>query len=96
MPMNESIALCILGVNLLSFLIYGLDKLLAIRRRRRIPEASLLTLAVLAGSVGAMLGMLIFHHKTDARAHPAFVWGVPALFLAQLIVGLQLTGGFAP
>lgn len=96
MPMNESIALCILGVNLLSFLIYGLDKLLAIRRMRRIPEASLLTLAVLAGSVGAMLGMLVFHHKTDARAHPAFVWGVPALFLAQLIVGLQLTGGLAP
>lgn len=94
--MNESIALCILGVNLLSCLIYGLDKLLAIRRKRRIPEVSLLTLAVLTGSVGAMLGMLFFRHKTDARTHPAFVWGVPALFLAQLLVGLQLIGGFAP
>ena len=96
MPMNEPLTLCLLGVNLLSFLIYGMDKLLAIRGKRRIPEAALLTLAVLAGSVGAMLGMLLFRHKIDARAHPSFVWGVPALFLAQLAVGVLLTGGFVP
>ena len=77
-------ALCLLGVNLLTFLIYGLDKLLAIKRRRRVPEATLLTLSFLAGSLGAMLGMALFHHKTDARAHPAFVWGVPLMFLFEL------------
>ena len=76
-------ALCLLGVNLLTFLIYGLDKLLAIKRRRRIPEATLLTLSFLAGSLGAMLGMALFHHKTDARAHPAFVWGIPAIYLLE-------------
>lgn len=77
-------ALCLLGVNLLTFLIYGLDKLLAIKRRRRIPEATLLTLSFLAGSLGAMLGMALFHHKTDARAHPGFVWGIPAMYLIEL------------
>lgn len=77
-------ALCLLGINLLTFLFYGLDKLLAVKRRRRIPEATLLTLSFLAGSVGAMLGMALFHHKTDARAHPSFVWGVPAMYLFEL------------
>ena len=84
------IALCIAGVNLLTFLLFGLDKLLAIRRRRRVPEATLLTLGVLGGSLGAMFAMSLFHHKTDARAHPAFVWGMPLACLAQLSLGLLL------
>ena len=31
-----------------------------------------------------MLGMALFHHKTDARAHPGFVWGIPAMYLIEL------------
>lgn len=93
MTTTIQIALCVLGVNLLSCLIYGLDKLLASRRKRRVPEATLLTLALLGGSIGAMLGMALFHHKTDARVHPAFAWGVPLLFLAQLGAALWLTRG---
>lgn len=86
-----SIALCVLGVNLLSFLIFALDKLLAAKHRRRIPEATLLTLSALGGSVGAMLAMNTLRHKTDARAHPAFVWGVPAVFILQLAAVFLLT-----
>lgn len=81
---TATVALCLLSVNLFSCLLFGLDKLLALLRRRRIPEATLLTLSLLGGSVGAMLGMTLFHHKTDARAHPGFVWGVPAMFLLEL------------
>ena len=77
-------ALCLLGVNLMTFLLFGLDKLLARKRQRRVPEATLLTLAFLGGSPGAMLGMVLFHHKTDARAHPGFVWGIPVMFLLEL------------
>ena len=89
---NEmSLALCVLGVNVLSFLLFGLDKLLAKQHFHRIPEATLLTLSVLSGSVGAMCGMLLFRHKTDARAHPGFVWGVPAMFLVQLAVCFLLS-----
>ena len=84
MPKPETIALCLLGVNLFTCLLFGLDKLLAKLRLPRIPEASLLTLSVLGGSVGAMFGMMLFHHKTDGRAHRGFVWGVPAVFLVQL------------
>ena len=86
-----SVALCVLGVNVLSFLIYALDKLLARKHRRRVPEATLLTLSFLTGSVGAMLAMVTLRHKTDARAHPAFVWGVPAMFLLQLAAVFLLT-----
>ena len=87
------IALCLLGVNALSFLIFGLDKGLAVKGCRRIPEATLLTLSVLGGSPGAMFAMVLFHHKTDARAHPAFVWGIPAVFLLELAAAAYLTQG---
>ena len=93
--MSDSVRIALLaaGLNLLSFFVFGLDKGLAIRGKRRIPEASLLTLSLLAGSVGAMFAMSLFHHKTDARAHPAFVWGVPCMFLLQLGLGLYLLTG---
>ncbi len=93
MSVELKIALCVLGVNLLCMLIFGLDKALAVGHKRRIPEATLLTLAVLGGSVGAMLGMTVFHHKTDAHAHPLFVWGIPFFFLAELAALCLLCGG---
>ena len=93
MQPDYSIVLCVGGVNLLSFLLFGLDKLLAVRRKRRIPEATLLTLSVLCGSIGAMLGMIVFHHKTDARVHPAFVWGIPSIFLLELAALAGFFGG---
>ena len=49
-----------------------------------------MTLAFLAGNIGAMLGMALFRHKTDARAHPGFVWGVPGMFLLELGLAVYL------
>ena len=69
------------GVNLALFLVMGADKCAAKRRSRRVPENSLLALAVLGGSVGGILGMLIFRHKTR---HPAFYVGYPAILLVEL------------
>ena len=51
-------------VNIASFIIYGTDKLLAIKQQSRISETALLTLSLIGGSIGALLGMIIFHHKT--------------------------------
>lgn len=84
-------ALCMGGLNLLTFLVFALDKRFAKKDARRIPEAVLLTLSCLGGSIGAMAAMTVFHHKTDAKAHPAFDWGIPLAFLAQLGLGLWLT-----
>ena len=71
----------LLGINLLTFFIFGIDKWKAMRNKWRVPEATLLMLAALGGSVGALLGMSVFHHKTK---HKKFLIGVPLILLAQL------------
>ena len=53
------------------------------RRQWRIPEATLLLVSALFGSLGAYLGMLLFRHKTNAKRHPAFAVGVPVMLIVQ-------------
>lgn len=69
-------------INLLSFLVYGIDKWRAIHGRWRISEATLLLLAILGGSIGALLGMQIWRHKTH---HKKFKYGVPLILIIQII-----------
>ena len=68
-------------INLLTFLVYGIDKWRAIHGRWRISEATLLLLAILGGSIGALLGMQIWRHKTH---HKNFKYGLPLILLAQI------------
>lgn len=75
------LAVYLLGINLVSFFLMGIDKSKARRRKWRIPEKTLFAFALLGGSIGAILGMRIFHHKTR---HWYFVWGMPCILLAQL------------
>ncbi|MEA5039358.1 MAG: DUF1294 domain-containing protein [Clostridiaceae bacterium] len=65
-----------------AFILCGLDKSFAIRRHRRIPEKTLMGMALLGGSPGLLLGMTVFRHKTR---HPKFYIGVPLILLAQLL-----------
>ena len=51
-------------VNIFLFILYGIDKLLAIKHKERISEFALLLASLFGGSVGSLLGMIIFHHKT--------------------------------
>ena len=71
----------LLIVNVLTFIVYGVDKWKAHRGRWRVPEATLLGLAALGGSVGAWLAMQKFHHKTQKKK---FRYGVPLLFVLQV------------
>lgn len=73
----------LLAINLLTFVTYGVDKWKARHNRWRIPEATLLLLAALGGSIGALLAMRVFRHKTQ---HKKFRYGVPALLLVQLAI----------
>ena len=66
------------------FLIYGLDKLKAVKKRRRIKESTLLMLAFFLGGVGAMFGMIVFNHKTSK---PRFRYLVPIAAALCLAVG---------
>ena len=73
----------IVGVNILAFLVYGIDKWRAKKGKWRISEATLLLLAVIGGSIGAWLGMKVWHHKT---MHKKFKYGVPAILIIQIIL----------
>lgn len=67
-------------INAVAFVVYGIDKLKAQKRLWRIPEATLLMLAVAGGSIGAWVGMMVWRHKTR---HLKFQIGVPLIFAIQ-------------
>lgn len=77
-----------LVANVATFVLYGVDKLKAKREMRRISEFTLLLWAVLGGSLGALIGMNVWRHKTQ---HWKFTIGVPLLVVVHLVlVGLLL------
>lgn len=69
------------AVNAVTFFMYGIDKWKAKRARRRISEATLLGMAVIGGSIGAWIGIRVWHHKT---LHKKFKYGVPLIMLLQI------------
>lgn len=79
------IAVYLIIINLTAFIMYGADKQKAVRHKWRIPERVLIGIAVFGGSVGALLGMKVFHHKTK---HMKFVIGVPVIIIIQVIAAV--------
>lgn len=82
------LALWALLINVVTFFVFGLDKLKAKRREtntkiRRIPERTLFLLSAVGGSIGALLGMRVWRHKT---LHNSFRFGIPAILAAQLLL----------
>lgn len=86
------LALWLIAVNLVTFFAFGVDKWKAKRKEthestRRVPEKTLFLLSALGGSVGALLGMRVFHHKT---LHKTFRLGIPVILFLQLAIPLGL------
>jgi uncharacterized membrane protein YsdA (DUF1294 family) len=73
----------LIGINLAGFIIMGVDKKRAIRGAWRISEASLFFTALLGGSLGCILGMQHFRHKTK---HWYFKYGMPAILVVQVLL----------
>ena len=73
----------LLIINLIGFIIMGMDKRKAIRHTYRIPEKTLFLAALLGGSIGSILGMQTFRHKTK---HWYFVIGMPAILILQILL----------
>lgn len=67
-------------LNIIGFAAMGIDKKRAVRREWRIPEKTLFGIAILGGSLGSILGMEVFRHKTR---HLTFRIGMPVIFLLQ-------------
>ena len=86
------LAIWLVLINVITFFVFGLDKWKAKRKEknekvRRVPERTLLLLAALGGSVGALLAMKAFRHKT---LHKAFRFGVPLILALQIMVPFGL------
>lgn len=77
----DYLLLYLLCINIFAFSLYGADKYKARHNRWRIPEKTLLLTAALGGSIGAYIGMKLFHHKTRKTK---FAIGVPVIFLVQV------------
>ena len=83
----KDILFLLIAVNLVSFALYGLDKLKAKKGLWRIRESTLLLVAALGGSVGALLGMEVFRHKTK---HWSFKLLVPLFLILHIALGAWL------
>ena len=82
--MLKWLAFWVLFWSILDYVLMGIDKWKAKRERWRVPEKTFFLVAVLGGSLGAILGMYAFHHKTR---HWYFKWGLPAILIAQIALG---------
>lgn len=74
-------------INLVTFFLYGIDKHKAKRGRWRISEGTLLFMTIIGGSIGAWVGMKVWHHKT---LHKKFTIGVPLVFVLQLALAIYI------
>ena len=79
--------LYLLLINAAAFLLMLVDKLKAKKNRWRIPERTLFGSALLGGSIGAILGMYTFRHKTR---HVSFTLGMPAILIAQVALAIWI------
>ncbi len=74
-------------INILGFASMGIDKRKAQRSAYRIPEATLFAIALMGGSLGSVIGMNLFRHKTK---HWYFKWGMPIILVLQIALAVFL------
>ena len=85
--MSVYILYYLIAINVITFLTYGIDKLKAKKGKWRIPESTLLLLAIIGGSIGAWLGIKVWHHKT---LHKKFKYGIPLIVIAQIAIAVYI------
>lgn len=83
--MKEIVFYYLAIINVITFIVYGIDKLKAKKGRWRIPEATLLLLAIFGGSIGAWCGIKVWHHKT---MHKKFKYGIPFILIVQIALSI--------
>ena len=87
MDTSQYLIIYLAAINVVTFIVYGIDKHKAKKQRWRVSENTLLLLAVLGGSIGAWVGMKVWHHKTR---HKKFKYGIPAIIILQLLLAAWL------
>lgn len=79
----KAVIIYLAAINVITFIMFGADKARAAKGRWRISESALILAALLGGSIGALAGMRIFHHKTK---HRKFTIGIPVILALQIIL----------
>lgn len=87
MTFTQIFIIYLIIINILGFLIMGLDKYKAKMGDRRIPENTLFTFTVLGGGVGTIAGMYVFHHKTKKMK---FKIGMPLILILEILIFIYL------
>lgn len=77
----------IIAINVIAFIVMGIDKHRAEKRKWRVPEKNLWLLAIIGGSIGSIIGMKTFRHKTK---HRSFQFGMPVLLIGQMLLYIFL------
>ena len=85
--MLQIIIYALFALNLITFIIYGIDKFKAKKAKWRISEATLILLAVIGGSIGAWLGLQVWRHKTQ---HKKFFIGIPMILTLQVVATIYI------
>ena len=85
--LHSYLAYYLLAINAVAFIVYGIDKYKAKKAKWRISEATLLLMAVIGGSIGAWVGMRIWHHKT---MHKKFKYGIPVIIIFHVALAVYL------
>jgi uncharacterized membrane protein YsdA (DUF1294 family) len=79
----QNIIIYLIAINLITFFIMWLDKRKAKKGRWRIPENTLLLFVLLGGGIGGIVGMYVFHHKTQKAK---FVIGFPVILICEILI----------
>lgn len=79
----QNMIIYIVAINLITFLVMWLDKRKAKKGRWRIPENTLLLFVLLGGGIGGIVGMYVFHHKTQKAK---FVIGFPVILICEILI----------
>ena len=85
--MIKYLCLYLVVINAITLLAYGIDKMKAKKGAYRIPEKTLIVLAIIGGSIGAILGMVLFRHKIRK---PRFAVGLPVILALQIAAAVVM------
>lgn len=83
----KNIIIYLLIINLVSFLSMGIDKWKAKRGAWRIPEQTLISMVLLGGGIGGIIGMYMFRHKTQK---PRFYIGFPMILISEITIAVYI------
>lgn len=80
---EKYILIYLIVINLITFIVFAIDKICAIKKKWRYKEVSLFGMCFVGGAIGGFLAMHLFHHKTKKKV---FVIGVPLIIIIHLVI----------